>query len=85
MTNLYNGVKTASYALVPKPTDEIAAVALQALMRGMYEQEKERLSQELTDKEIRERLDMKVTNGFSVAEEIFRRRLRSRFCLPRRT
>lgn len=79
VTNLYNGVKTASYALVPKPTDEIAAVALQALMRGMYEQEKERHSQELTDKEIRERLDMKVTNGFSVAEEIFREKIAKPF------
>ena len=54
VTNLYNGVKTASYALVPKPTDEIAAVALQALMREMHEQEKERYSKELTDKEVRE-------------------------------
>lgn len=72
VTNLYNGVKTASYALVPKPTDEIAAVALQTLMREMYEQEKERHSKELTDKEIRERLGMKVTGGFSFAEEIFK-------------
>lgn len=75
VTNLYNGVKTASYALVPKPTDEIAAVALQALMREMYEQEKERHSKELTDKEIRERLGMKVTGGFAFAEEIFKEKI----------
>lgn len=75
VTSLYNGVKTASYALVPKPTDEIAAVALQALMREMYEQEKEHHSKELTDKEIRERLGMKVTGSFSFAEEIFKEKI----------
>lgn len=75
VTNLYNGVKTASYALVPKPTDEIAAVALQALMREMHEQEKERYSKELTDKEVRERLGMKVTGGFALAEEIFKEKI----------
>lgn len=75
VTNLYNGIKTASYALVTKPTDEIAAVSLQALLEEMYQQEEAHHDVELTDKEIRERLDIKATHGFGFAEEIFREKI----------
>lgn len=39
-TNLYNGIKTVSYALVTKPTDEIAEVTLQELLEQIYEEDK---------------------------------------------
>lgn len=72
VSQLYNGIKTASYALLPKPTDEIAAVSLQALMHEMYVQEEAGHGMELTDKDIRERLDIKPNHGFGFAEEIFK-------------
>lgn len=81
-TNLYNGIKTASYALVTKPTDEIAAVSLQALMREMYEQEEARRPAELSDKDIRERLGIKANHGLAFAEEIFREKLRRQLPSP---
>lgn len=75
VTNLYNGVKTASYALLTKPIDDIAGVALQVLMREMYEREESHAAGELTEKEIRERLGCKATHGFGFAEEIFQKKI----------
>ena len=48
-TNLYNGIKTVSYALVTKPTDEIAEVTLQVLLQQIYEEDKKAFSGNLTE------------------------------------
>lgn len=77
--NLYNGIKTVSYALVTKPTDEIAAVALQTLLAHIYEEEKSNLSQEMAEQEIRERLKLDRYNGIELAEKIFKEKIECKF------
>lgn len=77
--NLYNGIKTVSYALVTKPTDEIAAVALQTLLASVYEEEKSNLTKEMTEQEIRERLKIDRYNGIELAEKIFKEKVESKF------
>jgi hypothetical protein len=68
--NLYNGMKTAAYALVTKPCDKIAKVSLQALMRMLYENE-ERKPRDITDEEIRKRLGINRNGSFKMGDEIF--------------
>ena len=77
--NLYNGLKTVSYALVTKPTDEIAAISLQALLAGVYEAEESASNLDLGEKEIRQKLEMDDYNGVRLAEEIFRKEIASSF------
>lgn len=77
--NLYNGLKTVSYALVTKPTDEIAAISLQALLAGVYEVEESASNLDLGEKEIRQKLEMDDYNGVKLAEEIFRKEIASSF------
>ena len=91
-TNLYNGIKTVSYALVTKPTDEIAEVTLQELLEQIYEEDKKAFSGRMTEKEIRERIEIDHNNGMEMGEDIFRGELgnqfpdRNRFCyLPFRS
>lgn len=75
--NLYNGIKTVAYAMVTKPTEEIAAAAIETLMLKMYEKEKNKFSKELSDKDIKERLKINSYKGFEFAEEIFRKKIES--------
>ncbi|MDE6201930.1 MAG: hypothetical protein K2O16_19950 [Lachnospiraceae bacterium] len=77
--NLYNGIKTVSYALVTKPTDEIAAISLQALLAGMYGMEGKAAYHSLSGKDIRERLGMDDYNGMKFAEMIFQEKITARF------
>ena len=78
-TNLYNGIKTVSYALVTKPTDEIAEVTLQELLEQIYEEDKKAFSGKMTEKEIRERIEIDHNNGMEMGEDIFRRELENQF------
>ena len=78
-TNLYNGIKTVSYALVTKPTDEIAEVTLQELLEQIYEEDKKALSGRMTEKEIRERIEIDHNNGMEMGEDIFRGELENQF------
>lgn len=78
-TNLYNGIKTVSYALVTKPTDEIAEVTLQELLEQIYEEDKKAFSGRMTEKEIRERIEIDHNNGMEMGEDIFRGELENQF------
>lgn len=78
-TNLYNGIKTVSYALVTKPTDEIAEVTLQELLEQVYEEDKKAFSGRMTEKEIRERIEIDHNNGMEMGEDIFRGELENQF------
>lgn len=78
-TNLYNGIKTVSYALVTKPTDEIAEVTLQELLEQIYEEDKKAFSGRMTEKEIRERIEIDPNNGMEMGEDIFRGELENQF------
>lgn len=80
--NLYNGIKTVSYALVTKPTDEIAAVALRTLVSLVYEEEKARRTHEITEQEIREKLRLDQYNGTELAERIFQEKVENAFPSP---
>lgn len=77
--NIYNGIKTVSYALVTKPTDEIAAISLQVLLSGMYEAERKNTSLDLSEKDIGERLGIDNYNGMKFAETIFREKIEKLF------
>lgn len=72
VSKLYNGIKTAAYALVTKPTDEIAAVSLQTLLKELYKQE---TSSELSDQEIRKRFGIMATQEIYLAEQIFKEKI----------
>ena len=78
-TNLYNGIKTVSYALVTKPTDEIAEVTLRELLEQIYEEDKKAFSGRMTEKEIRERIEIDHNNGMEMGEDIFRGELENQF------
>ena len=78
-TNLCNGIKTVSYALVTKPTDEIAEVTLQELLEQIYEEDKKAFSGRMTEKEIRERIEIDHNNGMEMGEDIFRGELENQF------
>ncbi len=82
VSKLYNGIKTAAYALVTKPTDEIAAVSLKTLLREMYNQEKQKYTKELSEQEIQERLGIMATQEFYVAEQIFQEKIAPFLPLP---
>ena len=73
------GFKTVSYALVTKPTDEIAAVSLRTLMQEIYENGRERLFRELSASEIAGKLQMDRYHGFSFLEELFQKNIRVKF------
>lgn len=73
--NLYNGIKTVSYALKTKRTEEIAVIALAALLDEMYREEKENMSFDISDKEVREKLQIGPNNGLRIAEEIFQKKI----------
>lgn len=78
-TNLYNGIKTVSYALVTKPTDEIAEVTLQVLLQQIYEEDKKAFSGKLTEKVMREKLGIDNNNGMEIGEEVFREEIENQF------
>lgn len=75
VSSLYNGIKTASYALVLKPTNEIAAASLHALMREMQEEEKKHYLEEISEQDIGKRLDIQAAYGFGFAEELFHEKI----------
>lgn len=77
--NLYNGIKTVSYALVTKPTDEIAEVTLLALLSQIYEEDKTAFSRNLSEKDIREKLKIGNYQEIEMVEEIFQRELANHF------
>jgi len=81
--NLFHGFKTVSYALVTKPTDEIAAVSIQTLLHELYASEENKLSHELSANEIKEKLQMDQYNGILYLEELFNKRIKVKF--PRET
>lgn len=83
VSKLYNGIKTASYALVTKPIDAIAAISLKTLLQKMYQQEKEYSDLELSEKEIRERLGITPTQGFCLGEQIFKEQIGKDLPLPK--
>ena len=78
---LYNGIKTASYALVTKPIDEIGTVSLRYLLSVLYEQERSRLQGGITEEEIRRRLGIGQTNTMEMVERLYRDTLQKQ--LPR--
>lgn len=73
--NLYNGIKTASYVLLKKPTDEIVFTSLCNLIENMKQQEEEHYSVEISEQVIRERLGMTGTQEFSQMEDIFKEKI----------
>lgn len=77
--NLFRGFKTVSYALVTKPTDEIAAVSIQTLLHELYALEEKKMSYELSDNEIKEKLQMDKDNGFFYLEELFKKKIKTTF------
>jgi len=77
--NLYNGMKTVSYALKTKRTEEIAVIALSALLEEMYRDEKENMSFDISDKEVREKLQISPNNGLKLAEELFQKKIMKYF------
>lgn len=83
MQHLFRGFKTVSYALVTKPTDEIAAVSILSLLHGLYTSEESKLYHEMPASEIKEKLQMDQYNGFSYLEELFNKKIKAKF--PRET
>lgn len=81
--NLFRGFKTVSYALVTKPTDEIATVSILALLHGLYTSEENKLFHEMPASEIKEKLQMNQHNGFLYIEELFNKKIKAKF--PRET
>lgn len=81
--NLFRGFKTVSYAFVTKPTDEIAAVSIRALFHGLYTSEENKLFHEMPANEIKEKLQMDEYNGFLYLEELFNKKIKTKF--PRET
>ena len=77
--NLFRGFKTVSYALVTKPTDEIATISILALLHGLYTSEENKLFHEMTASEIKEKLQMDQYNGFLYIEELFNKKIKSKF------
>lgn len=72
---LFGGLKTVSYILLTKPTDEIARVSLKALMECIYDVAKEKNKKQITDKEIKEKLGITDINEIKWAEELYREKL----------
>lgn len=77
--NLYNGIKTVSYALKTKRTEEIAVIALSALLEEMYRDEEQNMSADISDKEVREKLQISPNNGIRFAEELFQKKIVQHF------
>ena len=69
------GFKTVSYAIVPKPTDEIGEVSIDALLNKMYEMEQKRFSsvQPWTIQRFKERIGMGVDNSIASANDLLNR------------
>ncbi len=70
---LSRGVKTAGYAIVPKPVDQIGEVTIDALLKKIYTYEKERLKKDLSLSEVTERFGIKNDYSMEQGEEIFLR------------
>lgn len=78
-TRLFGGIKTVSYALVTKPTDEIAEVSLQELLRELRESEYRKPLREMSGKDIRDQLQMDQYNGMKILDELYDRNFLHRF------
>ncbi len=78
-TGMYMGIKTVSYALITKPTDEIAVTVLQTLLKEMYADEKENMFYDISEKEIREKLQITPNNGIQFIEELFQKKIAGNF------
>lgn len=76
---LSGGFKTVSYALVTKPTEEIAAVTLRTLMHEIYDSSQKNLFRELSASELAAKLQMDRYHGFLFLEELFQKKIRARF------
>lgn len=68
---LYNGIKTVSYTLNTKPSDEIAVVSLQAMIEEMKKVQEDNAEKELAMEHVRRRLGMQATGGMDLAKELF--------------
>lgn len=79
LQKLSGGFKTVSYALVTKPTEEIAAVSLRTLMREIYHIGQKNLYRELPASEISAKLQMNRHHGFAFLEELFQQKIRPKF------
>ena len=75
ISNLYNGIKTASYVLLKKPTDEIVFTSLFNLIEKMKKCEKERYSMELSEQAIRERLGINGRQEILQLETVFKEKI----------
>lgn len=76
---LFRGFKTVSYALVTKPTEEIAAVSLRTLLSEIYAAEYKNLFRELSASEISGKLQLDRYHGFLFLEEWFEKKIRPKF------
>lgn len=76
---LFHGFKTVSYALVTKPTEEIAAASLRTLMSEIYDMEQKNLFRELTASEISEKLQLDRYHGFLFMDELFQKKILPKF------
>lgn len=75
VSNLYNGIKTASYFLLEKPTDEIVFSSLYSLLKYMKKREEEHFMTEISEQVIKDRLGIIGTGEFLTAEEIFKEKI----------
>lgn len=67
------GIKTVSYAIVPKPTDQIGEVAMDTLLNEMYNMESRRYVQDgqtWTVARFKERIGMDVDNTIEMANNL---------------
>lgn len=72
---LSGGFRTVSYALVTKPTEEIAAVSLRTLLQEIYRNGRRQQYRELSASEISEKLQMDRYHGFAFLEELFQKKI----------
>ncbi len=72
---LFSGLKTVSYVLLTKPTDEIARASLKALMNRLHSFASEKNKKVLTEKEIKGKLKISNINGIEWAEELYREKI----------
>lgn len=80
---LFRGCKTVSYAMVTKPTEEIAAASLCTLMDEIYHTEQKNLLRELPASEVLAKLQMDRYHGFLYLEELFQKKIAPK--LPKET
>ncbi|MDE7432703.1 MAG: hypothetical protein K2N34_12430 [Lachnospiraceae bacterium] len=78
-TGLYNGMKTVSYAIVSKPTDEIAFVLLKTLLEELYALKDNKIPKEFNESKIREQLGFDAGNELNLSKEVFDKEISKEF------